>query len=130
MDNFKHNSGKPRGRGSSRSSERGSYRDNDRQSGSFNRRDSGRDRFDRRDSGRDRFDRRDRPEMTTVTCDACSKTCEVPFKPSSDKPVYCSDCFRKDSRGGDSGSKSKDYSEELAEINKKLDFIIESMDVE
>jgi CxxC-x17-CxxC domain-containing protein len=30
-------------------------------------------------------------EMTKVVCDSCNCECEVPFKPSSDKPVYCSD---------------------------------------
>jgi len=35
-----------------------------------------------------------RPEMYKAVCDECGKDCEVPFKPSRDKPVYCSDCFR------------------------------------
>lgn len=35
-----------------------------------------------------------RPELFRTTCDECSSSCEVPFKPSGDKPVYCSDCFR------------------------------------
>ena len=29
-----------------------------------------------------------------------SKNCEVPFRPSGEKPVYCSDCFRKEENGG------------------------------
>lgn len=28
-----------------------------------------------------------------ATCSECSKTCEVPFRPTGDKPVYCRDCF-------------------------------------
>lgn len=32
-------------------------------------------------------------EMFVATCSECHKKCEVPFKPSSDKPVYCSTCF-------------------------------------
>jgi CxxC-x17-CxxC domain-containing protein len=44
--------------------------------------------------GGDRGERNDRPrEMTEVICSECGNTCEVPFKPSSDKPVYCNDCF-------------------------------------
>jgi len=42
----------------------------------------------------------DRPrEMHTATCADCKKECQVPFKPSGDRPVYCKDCFskRKDS---------------------------------
>ena len=32
---------------------------------------------------------------TTVTCSDCNVECTVPFVPRNDKPVYCSDCFRK-----------------------------------
>jgi len=32
-------------------------------------------------------------EMFTVTCDSCGKEATVPFKPTNEKPVYCSDCF-------------------------------------
>ncbi len=28
-----------------------------------------------------------------ATCAECGKTCEVPFRPMSGKPVYCKDCF-------------------------------------
>ena len=38
----------------------------------------------------------DRPrEMHKATCAECKKECEVPFKPSGDRPVYCRDCFSK-----------------------------------
>jgi len=40
------------------------------------------------------FDRRPR-EMHKATCADCNKECEVPFKPSGDRPVYCKDCFSK-----------------------------------
>lgn len=33
-------------------------------------------------------------------CADCSKECEVPFKPSQDRPVYCKDCFSKRKGGG------------------------------
>ena len=37
----------------------------------------------------------DRPrEMHKATCSDCGKECEVPFKPSGDKPVRCRDCFQ------------------------------------
>jgi CxxC-x17-CxxC domain-containing protein len=32
-------------------------------------------------------------EMFSATCSECQKKCDVPFKPSQDKPVYCSACF-------------------------------------
>ncbi len=34
-------------------------------------------------------------EMHKAVCADCKKECEVPFKPSEDKPVYCRDCFQK-----------------------------------
>src|SRR5215211_2136277 len=33
-------------------------------------------------------------EMFTATCSSCGKEAQVPFRPTSGKPVYCSDCFR------------------------------------
>jgi len=33
-------------------------------------------------------------EMFTATCSNCGKEATVPFRPTSGKPVYCSDCFR------------------------------------
>jgi CxxC-x17-CxxC domain-containing protein len=33
-------------------------------------------------------------EMFTATCSTCGKDAQVPFRPTSGKPVYCSDCFR------------------------------------
>jgi len=33
--------------------------------------------------------------FTRVTCSDCSKECEVPFKPSGDRPIYCRECFSK-----------------------------------
>jgi CxxC-x17-CxxC domain-containing protein len=32
-------------------------------------------------------------EMFTATCSSCGKDAKVPFRPTSGKPVYCSDCF-------------------------------------
>ncbi len=72
----------------------------------------GRPKFggDRSGGGRDRGDRP--AQMHKATCADCGKTCEVPFKPSGDKPVYCSDCFKKqdgggrDFKGGDRGERS------------------------
>ena|SRR3989338_10195099 len=118
MSNFRSNSGGgSRGNRSGRSREFGGRREEfrDRDSRSFERR---------------------RPEMHEVTCDKCGKQCEVPFKPTEGKPVFCSDCFRKD---GDSSSSSRSSfesinrnttsqpeisSKQLNEINTKLDKIL------
>ena len=32
-------------------------------------------------------------QMYDATCAKCGKPCKVPFQPSGDRPVYCSDCF-------------------------------------
>ena len=34
-------------------------------------------------------------ESHSATCSSCKEKCEVPFRPSADKPVYCSNCFGK-----------------------------------
>jgi CxxC-x17-CxxC domain-containing protein len=39
--------------------------------------------------GRDRGPR----EMFTATCSSCGREAQVPFRPTSGKPVYCTDCF-------------------------------------
>jgi CxxC-x17-CxxC domain-containing protein len=39
-------------------------------------------------------------EMHKATCADCQKECEVPFKPSGDRPVYCKECFAKRKGGG------------------------------
>jgi CxxC-x17-CxxC domain-containing protein len=36
-----------------------------------------------------------RREMFTVKCAECGKDAQVPFQPRGDRPVYCSDCYRK-----------------------------------
>jgi CxxC-x17-CxxC domain-containing protein len=47
-------------------------------------------------------------EMHPATCAQCGKETEVPFRPSGDRPVYCSDCFSKrpQSTGGGGGRRS------------------------
>ena len=32
-------------------------------------------------------------EMFTTTCANCGKEAKVPFQPSNDRPVYCSECY-------------------------------------
>jgi len=40
-----------------------------------------------------------RRQMYPAVCAACGKETEVPFEPRGDKPVYCSDCYRKNNPG-------------------------------
>ncbi len=43
-------------------------------------------------------------QMFDATCSGCGKSCQVPFRPSEDKEVFCNNCFGKtkgdDFRGG------------------------------
>ncbi|OGO90688.1 MAG: zinc-binding protein [Clostridiales bacterium GWF2_38_85] len=32
-------------------------------------------------------------EMFVTTCAQCGKEAKVPFQPTNDRPVYCSECF-------------------------------------
>jgi CxxC-x17-CxxC domain-containing protein len=70
--------------------------------------DSGNRSRDRRDSPRRSFGGGDsrRSMMHDAVCSECGKDCKVPFKPSGEKPVYCSDCFEK--KGGSDSNRPKD----------------------
>src|SRR3989304_994642 len=34
-------------------------------------------------------------QMFSAACAECGKETQVPFEPRGDRPVYCSDCYRK-----------------------------------
>jgi CxxC-x17-CxxC domain-containing protein len=61
-----------------------------------------------------------------VKCNSCGKMSLVPFKPTGEKPVFCSDCFRKrdDSKNNNTGSGLGISQEQFKQINIKLDLII------
>jgi len=82
------------------------------------------DRDSRRGGGRD-FRRSDSggKKMHQAVCAKCGKPCEVPFRPTAGKPIYCKDCFGK---GDSSSSRSSGQTEKQFEmLNNKLDKIIE-----
>ncbi|MEK7497753.1 MAG: CxxC-x17-CxxC domain-containing protein [Patescibacteria group bacterium] len=56
--------------------------------------------FDR--GGGRSFDRGGDRQMFDAICSNCGKACQVPFRPTGEKPVYCSDCFEKMGGGNDS----------------------------
>ena len=87
----------------------------------FARKDGGNSKFDRRPSKRPSFGEK---KMFKAICDECGQECEVPFKPSNDKPIYCNNCFGKD---GNKGSKpvSSQNDKQFELLNQKLDAIIE-----
>ena len=97
----------------------------------------GRDRNRGGGGGFGRRDFNDRPsrgpvEMHSAVCDNCGNQCEVPFRPTSGKPVYCSNCFerrnnepRNDHR--DNGSRNTPQPQnnnQMEQLNAKLDKII------
>ncbi len=96
---------------------------------------SGGDRRDSRGPRRSYGDRdySERPpvEMHEAVCSDCGKDCEVPFKPSGDKPIYCDKCFGKNkeiksARHSSGGNEKLD--EKLTMINIKLDRILKVLD--
>lgn len=56
------------------------------------------------DRGRD-----DDREMFSATCSECGRNCQVPFRPSGDKPVFCDDCFnaQKEAKSGNFAPKPR-----------------------
>ena len=100
-----------------------------------------------------------RPQMFSAVCSECNRTCEVPFRPTGDRPVFCNDCFsnkRGSSQGGHPrrdasparGFPQRDFTQltpsskpptedkrinelkqQLDAVNKKLDTVIEMMKV-
>ena len=77
-------------------------------------------------------------ELFPATCEKCGKRCEVPFKPTNGKPVYCRECFGKTDRNDRADtqrsvptrSPESGSSQELAEINRKLDLIMEALEID
>lgn len=118
------------------------------ETGRGNRSSSGPKRFERRggrSESRDRaFTPRDRNsrsegrslEMFNVTCDKCGKPCKVPFRPSGSKPVFCSDCFRKEEGNSSFSPRSNNQAssgmspEQFKQINAKLDKIMQALEIE
>lgn len=43
--------------------------------------------------------------MHKAICSDCGNSCEVPFRPTGDKPIFCNDCFGA-KRGGDTPRES------------------------
>lgn len=83
----------------------------------FNQRSTGgRDFGKSRGGDRDRrfeSNREGRPEMFKAVCADCGKSCEIPFKPNGNRPVFCSTCFSEHS--GDGGERSDFKRKEMFE---------------
>lgn len=80
-----------------------------------------------RDSGRPSFG--DRPSfgekrMFPAVCDTCGKNCEVPFRPTGEKPIYCRDCFGVKPKAQLTEKPTDGFSPRLAAMEKKIDQIL------
>jgi CxxC-x17-CxxC domain-containing protein len=90
-------------------------------------------------------------ELFEAVCAECGEPCEVPFKPTGNRPVLCRSCFRQQEGGEGAnrfegrgtrgkprerfreksgGGPSADVSGQLADINRKLDIIIEALEID
>jgi CxxC-x17-CxxC domain-containing protein len=110
-------------------------------------------RFNKREEMFSKYGKREdrrpgRLELFDVVCAKCGKDTQVPFKPSSNKPVYCRDCFQKDGDGPRRDAPRRDYrdggqrrdyresgpsgdsSDTLSQINRKLDKIMRALEIE
>ncbi|MFA5420785.1 MAG: CxxC-x17-CxxC domain-containing protein [Patescibacteria group bacterium] len=63
-------------------------------------------------------------EMHRAKCYECGVSCEVPFRPTGGKPVYCSNCFAGKEDSGFSPRTSSRSKVSLEDINAKLDLIL------
>jgi CxxC-x17-CxxC domain-containing protein len=68
--------------------------------------------------------------MYDAICSDCGKECQVPFRPTGSKPVFCSECFEKKGGGGetrrfgDRNDRQPQNNAQLEAINIKLDKIL------
>ncbi|HLC52591.1 MAG TPA: CxxC-x17-CxxC domain-containing protein [Candidatus Nanoarchaeia archaeon] len=74
-----------------------------------------------------RFSRRE-VTMSKAVCSACGERCEVPFRPTLSKPVYCNDCFsRKDKKPQEKQVNPSERDFDI--INEKLNKIMKALGV-
>lgn len=90
--------------------------------------------FGRRDFGNRGGDR----PMHQAICSKCNKECEVPFRPTGSRPVFCKDCFQNNRASDPRRSNFEDrgsnqvirpigqpqYREQFEALNLKLDKIL------
>ncbi|MFA5086866.1 MAG: CxxC-x17-CxxC domain-containing protein [Candidatus Paceibacterota bacterium] len=77
----------------------------------FEKRGGGQGDFKKKDFGKKRFGGNDRgrPQMHEAICSDCGKRCEVPFKPTSDRAIYCSQCFTSHGGGSDKPERKREF---------------------
>jgi CxxC-x17-CxxC domain-containing protein len=100
---------------------------------------------DRRGGFKKRWDsdRRGPSMMHKATCAECGKECEVPFRPTGDRPTYCSDCFAKKRADGElppkrefndrpsfrgSSGGNDDMKKQINELAAKIDRLVNAVE--
>ncbi len=58
----------------------------------------------------------DQSRMHSAVCATCGRNCEVPFRPTGNKPIYCSSCFEKE--GGSSTNRRNKDNRDYKEVKK------------
>ena len=66
----------------------------------------------------------DKP-MFPAVCDTCNKGCQVPFRPTGEKPVYCRDCFGVKPKMAHAEKSQDATASRLASLERKIDEILE-----
>ena len=80
--------------------------------------------------GGDRHERRDRVsfedrQMFDAVCDKCGDNCQVPFRPTPGKEIFCNNCFGK---GGDRGNDRKSAPQGSPELLEKINMLNSKVD--
>jgi len=73
-----------------------------------------------------RADFRDK-KVFSATCSECGQRCEIPFRPSGDRPVYCNSCFKGSHGGGKEEGGGRQKEEQFGILNDKLDKILRDL---
>ena len=121
--------GGPRSRDTSRSSSRGNgSRGTGRDS-----RDSPRSTYGDNRRGTEYIKDRKELTMTKTVCDSCGERCEVPFKPTTNKPIYCRACYSKQNdfpkREESHSPRPSSSNRDLEMINDKLNKIMKALNI-
>ncbi|MBU1349240.1 hypothetical protein KJ781_04205 [Patescibacteria group bacterium] len=67
----------------------------------------------------------DEKRMYSAVCATCRQDCEVPFRPTGAKPIYCRSCM---TGGGAPEKRTTDqYADQFKNINAKLDAILKAI---
>ncbi|MFH1253421.1 MAG: CxxC-x17-CxxC domain-containing protein [Candidatus Uhrbacteria bacterium] len=76
-------------------------------------------------------DRRERPsfedrQMHDAVCAKCGNDCQVPFRPTAGKPIFCNNCFEKPDRSAraSGGQDSGEVMTQIKMLNEKMDKLI------